>query len=128
MSAKTIQQFMTPNPITIELHQPLSAARKLMREKNIRHLPVVQNGKLAGILSNRDLQFIETLGTLDIETSLVEDAMVFDPLHFAPSATLREVAQSMVNTKAGSAVITDQDRVVGIFTNVDALRALTALA
>jgi acetoin utilization protein AcuB len=128
MSAKTIQQFMTPNPITIELHQPLSAARKLMRERNIRHLPVVQEGRLTGIISNRDLQFVETLGTLDIETSLVEDAMVLEPLRFGPDATLREVAQSMVSAKAGSAVIVEQGRVVGIFTNVDALRALTDLA
>jgi acetoin utilization protein AcuB len=128
MSAKTIQQFMTPNPITIERHQPLSAARKLMQDKNIRHLPVVQNGKLVGLISNRDLQFIETLGTLDIETSLVEDAMLFDPLHFGPDATLREVAQSMVASKAGSAVIIKQESVIGIFTNVDALHALTTLA
>jgi acetoin utilization protein AcuB len=127
MNTKTIQQFMTPDPTTIELHQTLSTARKLMRDKNIRHLPVVQEGKLAGILSNRDLQFIETLGTLDIETALVEDAMIFEPLQFGPEVTLREVAQSMVRTKAGSAVIIDQGRVVGIFTNVDALRALAAL-
>jgi acetoin utilization protein AcuB len=127
MSAKSIQQFMTANPITIELHQPLSAARKLMRDKNIRHLPVVQEGRLAGIISNRDLQFVETLGTLDIETALVEDAMVPDALHFPASASLREVAAAMVQSKAGSAVIVEAERVVGIFTNVDALRALTVL-
>jgi acetoin utilization protein AcuB len=98
-----------------------------MRDKGIRHLPVVQDGKLAGIISNRDLQFIETLGTLDIESSLVEDAMVLDPLRFSPSATLKEVAHSMVSSKAGSAVIVDNEKVVGIFTNVDALRALTTL-
>jgi acetoin utilization protein AcuB len=127
MSAKSIRQFMTANPITIELHQPLSAARKLMRDKNIRHLPVVTSGALAGIISNRDLQFVETLGTLDIETALVEDAMVTEALQFPSSASLREVAAAMVQTKAGSAVIVEGGRVVGIFTNVDALRAIAVL-
>lgn len=123
-----IMNYMTKNPITIELHQPLSTARKLMREKNIRHLPVVEAGRLVGIISNRDLQFIETLGTLDVETALVEDAMVPDPLCFTPDVSLRDVAGAMVKTKAGSAVIVSQDKVVGIFTNVDALRALADLA
>jgi acetoin utilization protein AcuB len=129
MSARTVATYMTQSPLTIDSHQTISAAQRLMNQHAIRHLPVVQDGRLVGVISDRDLQFVETLKTLDPETAFVEDAMSHDPLRFAPTSPLAEVAGAMAESKFGSAVIVDEgERVVGVFTTIDALRALAAIA
>lgn len=127
MSVVTVGDFMTRNPITVESSQPVPEARRIMSDKNIRHLPVVNHGKLVGVLSDRDLQFIATLHTLDLETALVEDAMNHDPASVTPDTPLSAVARQMADAKLGSIIVSEGGRVVGVFTTVDALRALAAV-
>lgn len=130
ISNKTIPrvgQFMTPLPHTIEFDQPLARAHELMRTHQIRHLPVMQNGKLLGLVSIRDLHLIETLRDVDPAEVPVEDAMAEDPYTVSPEEPLDEVAAIMADYKLGSAVVVQDGRVQGIFTTVDALRALLQL-
>jgi acetoin utilization protein AcuB len=128
MSGAKLGDFMTPNPIVIDAGETLSAARRLMSERKIRHLPVVSGGLLVGVLSDRDLQFVETLHTLDFETAHVADAMSHEPAHAAPGDSLAAVAKRMAESKVGSILVVDAGRVVGLFTTIDALRALSQLA
>ena len=51
-----IREIMHPNPITIDVKTKLNDAYKIMQEKGIRHLPVTESGKLAGIVTDRDLR------------------------------------------------------------------------
>jgi acetoin utilization protein AcuB len=85
---------------------------------------VLEGGKLAGILSQRDALLVETLRDVDPATTAVEEAMTTDVYVVAPDTPLEEVAGAMADHKYGCAVVVDEDRVVGIFTTVDALRAL----
>lgn len=129
MSTLPVSKFMTPSPLTVDRHETISATRQLMAKHQIRHLPVVDGGRLVGMISDRDLQFVETLKTLDPESAVVEDAMSPEPLRFVPSTPLGKVAEAMADSKYGSVVIVDeQGLVVGVFTTIDALRALAALA
>jgi acetoin utilization protein AcuB len=57
----TIQKYMTPTPHTIGQEQTLQVAHDVMREHGVRHLPVLEGGKLVGLLSQRDLHLVETL-------------------------------------------------------------------
>ncbi len=127
MSRHTIQRFMTPGPHTISSRQTLAEAHQAMRERGVRHLPVVEDGKLVGVVSQRDLYLLETLRGVDVGRELVEEAMTDDPFVVGPAASLEEVAEAMANRKHGSAVVVDNAAVVGIFTSTDALRALVAL-
>jgi acetoin utilization protein AcuB len=121
----TVERFMTHCPHTIGENQPLSVAHEMMRRYQIRHLPVLRGGNLVGILSLRDLHFIETLSDVDPEKVPVGDAMSTDTYTVVPGAALRRVAAKMADHRYGSAVIMDRERVIGIFTTVDGMRALS---
>ena len=127
MSRHTIQRFMTPTPHTISTRQTLAEAHQAMRERGVRHLPVVEEGKLVGVVSQRDLYLLETLRGVDVSRELVEEAMSDEPFVVAPDTSLEEVAETMANRKHGSALIVESATVVGIFTSTDALRALVTL-
>ena len=99
-------------------------AHKLMRQHNIRHLPVVSGHRLVGAVSQRDLAIMESLADVDPNEVPVEDAMTADVYTASPDAPLRDVASEMVSRKLGSAVIMDGAKVVGMFTTIDALQAL----
>ncbi|MBX7099542.1 MAG: CBS domain-containing protein [Myxococcaceae bacterium] len=114
-------------PFTVGSDQPLAVAHKLMNEHAIRHLPVLDGGQLVGVLTQRDLHLIETLKGVDTREVPVSDAMSPEPYVVGPKATVRKVAAAMAEHKYGCAVVMEKDTVVGVFTTVDALRALNSL-
>ena len=83
---------------------------------------MLHGGKLVGVLSDRDLAAIETLPGSNQLT--VEDAMVPDVFMTSADASLAAVAGDMARLRLGSAIVLKDDHVVGVFTAVDALRAL----
>jgi acetoin utilization protein AcuB len=123
----TLQRYMTTTPHTIGAEQSLTTAQAMMREHGIRHLPVMHGARLVGIISDGDIQIISSLKDSDPNVIRVEDAMTQDVLTFEPGAPLDEVAAAMAERKAGSAVVQQNSRVVGIFTTVDAMLALADL-
>jgi acetoin utilization protein AcuB len=128
MRSLTVGDFMTRAPHTIGSNQPLELAHKLMNEHGIRHLPVLETGKLVGVVSQRDLHFIETLRDVDPRAVRVAEAMAPEVLTVTARTTLRTVALAMVDRKIGSAVVVDgKRRVIGMFTTIDALRALAEM-
>lgn len=122
-----IERYMTTSPHTVGQDQKLSQAHKIMRAHEIRHLPVLEAGKLVGVVSDRDLHLIESLSDVDPERVLVEEAMTPTVYTVAPKAALDEVVREMAQHKYGCAVVLDNGKVVGVFTTVDALRAFAEL-
>lgn len=128
MSQHSIESFMSPTPHTIGVDQPLVKAHAFMREHHVRHLPVLEGGRLVGMLSERDLALIENLDGVDPKQLSVEEAMSSSVFAVAPDASLARVALEMAEHKYGSAVVMRGAKVIGIFTTVDACRALGELA
>jgi acetoin utilization protein AcuB len=126
-SRRTVREYMSPCVHSIGKGQMLSTAHAMMRKWNIRHLPVLDAGRVVGLLSIRDLHLVETLNDVDPTKVPVEDAMSPEPYAIAPNAELRTVAVEMATRKLGSALVVNRDKVIGIFTTVDALRALFEL-
>lgn len=126
-SVPTIQRYMSTSPHAIGAEQSLRAASELMRQHGIRHLPVMRDDRLAGILSERDVALISGLGDVDPDKVLVADAMTSDVITVGPDAPLDEVATLMAERRAGSVVVEQNHRLVGIFTTVDALTAFAEL-
>ncbi|HEY8077589.1 MAG TPA: CBS domain-containing protein [Labilithrix sp.] len=119
-----IKDVMTPQPVTIGRKQTLETAHAMMREHRCRHLPVLEHGDLVGVLSQRDLYFLESLGGIELEKDIVEDAMATDAYSVGPDELLAAVCAHMAEHKLGCAVVLERDRVAGIFTATDALRVL----
>lgn len=120
----TVGRYMTRSPHTIGRDQTLKTASEVMREHGVRHLPVLHGGQLLGILSNRDVFLVESLEGVDEEAVTVEEAMTAEPYIVAEGDDLKSVVTTMAESKFGAAVVMDGRTVVGIFTTIDALRAL----
>lgn len=127
MDKLTVRGYMTPSPHTIGADQPLAVAHELMRAHHIRHLPVLSQGKLIGMVTERDLRLVESLPGVDATKVKVEEAMTPDPYAITPDCSLEWVAIEMAQHKLGSTVVVDHGKVVGVLTTVDALRALSEL-
>lgn len=123
----TIQKYMTTTPHTIGSEQTIAKAASLMSEHRIRHLPVLHGGHLLGVLSDRDVKLIETFRDVDATKTRVEEAMTEQPYTVDPGTPLDEVVRTMAEKKLGSAVVVQNQKVVGIFTTVDACQALSDL-
>jgi acetoin utilization protein AcuB len=118
--------YMTVSPHSVDLEQSLATAARRMRELRTRHLPVVHGEELKGIISQRDVALAQAVG-LDPNELSVEEAMVPEPFTVSPDTPLSEVARAMASHKYGCAVVAEGGQVRGIFTTVDALRALAEL-
>jgi acetoin utilization protein AcuB len=119
-----VRDCMTPAPETVRAGLPIAEAHRMMRARGVRHLPVLEGGKLVGIVSQRDLYLIESLKGVDPEEVAVEEAMSPNVWSIPPETPLAEAAQHMADHKDGCAVVADGDRLLGVFTTTDAMRVL----
>jgi acetoin utilization protein AcuB len=122
-----VSQYMTASPHSIGRDQTLETAHAMMRANGIRHLPVLDGGKLAGVVSLRDLYFVESLAGADPRIVCVEEAMSPDTYAVSPDMAVEQVAADMAAHGYGCAVVIARDEVTGIFTTTDALRAISRL-
>ena len=122
-----VQKFMTTTPHSIGKSQTLARAHDVMRSHKIRHLPVLEGGKLVGIVTERDLHLVETLRDVDPSNVTVEEAMSEHVYAVEPDTSLDVVAETLAEHKYGSAIVMQNGKVVGIFTTNDACRALAEL-
>ena len=122
-----IGDFMTASPHSIGREQTLSTALALMNRYDVRHLPVLDGGRVAGLLSQRDVLFVETLRDVDPSKVAVEEAMSTEVYAVDPQTPLVEVVAEMAEHKYGCVVVVRGTQVAGIFTTVDALRALVTM-
>ncbi len=126
-----IREYMTPSPKTIVPTASLQAARRLMLELEVHHLPVVDaNALLVGLISSRDIAAAESLLGDLADTATVALVMTSGPFSCGPEAHIGAVAREMLAKGAGSAIVVDRDHpctVLGIFTVTDALRLIADL-
>jgi acetoin utilization protein AcuB len=122
----SIDKYMSTVLILVEPTQSIAEAARLMRQHDIRHLPVVKKGKIVGILSRDDVHLIETLEDVDPKRVTVDEAMTEDPYVVEPDEPIHSVAKEMAARKIGSAVVAHGGKLLGIFTTTDALLALAA--
>ncbi len=120
----TVEDYMTAIPHIVQAHEGITTARNLMQRYEVRHLAVYREGKLAGIVSDRDLASAQGFAGPHAATLTVENVMTPDPYTVRLNAPLNHVARTMAEHKYGSAVVVDGTGVIGILTTVDALHAL----
>lgn len=123
-----ISSVMTPCPYTINSSSSIDEALEMMGVRGIRHLPVVENGDLLGVLSERDIAVAKNVCDTSGYCPLVGDICQKEPLVADGDASVGEVAAEMAEEKADVALISDAEgNFLGIFTNTDAYRVLAML-
>lgn len=120
----TASDVMTPDPETLTPEATLSDVWELMRERRIRHVPVIEDGVLVGMLSDRDVLFAAAEGRVDRRGSVVR-VMTSDVLAVEPDTELSEVIAIMLEGQVGAVPVVRAGtrEVVGIVSYVDVLRA-----
>ena len=115
---------MTYLPHSIESKETVRAATQKLGELNIRHLPVTENGKLIGIVSDRDIRMATSFVDSNPELLKVKDICHDDPYQVEPTALLHDVVLEMAEKRYGSALVVQNGHLVGIFTTMDVCKAL----
>lgn len=128
-----IDLVMTRNPTTISSTDSIRVAVNRMQEKKCRRLPVVDNGKLVGIVSDRDLRRA-TNSPLVLRERWYDDfmldhipvraCMTENPMTVTPQTSLVEAAKIIRERKFGGLPVLDGDKLVGIITETDLLNYL----
>ena len=124
-----VAKRMTPNPTTIESTTTIADASELMRKRKFRRLPVVDNGRLVGIVTDRDLRTVApspatTLSIFELNYLLakmqVKDIMHKDVITIPVDATIEEAALIMSTRHIGGLVVVGENGgVVGVITETD---------
>lgn len=121
-----IENFMTKSPRTVSAFQKLVFAEAMMEELKIRHLPVLRDEELIGVLSLRDIRLVQGIDP-DYKQVTVEEACVEDPYLVQKDQDVRAVSKEMLKKKIGSVLVMNKDKLVGIFTSIDALTLISKL-
>ena len=121
----TIKSIMTAFPDSISTEAPINEATAFMREHQIRHLPVTDNGELVGVISDRDIKLVlgPDFAYPDPEKMTVADAMIREPYIVDLDERADTVLDHMARHHLGSAVVTRHDKLAGMFTSSDACKA-----
>lgn len=115
-----VRKIMTVRPETAHPEDSIESARLKMERGGFRSLPVVDNeGRLVGIITSRDLlRYAHAL-----PNTKVDHAMTRDPITITPDASAEECATTLLAHKFGGLPVIEGDRLIGIVTSTDLLRA-----
>ena len=121
-----IKSLMITSPVTVTENASIQKAIELMKEKGFRHLPVVSKGKkLKGFVTLSDLK--QGLIPAMIGDLTLSDLMILDPITVAPDDDLETAARLIYEHKISGMPVVKNDKVVGIITESDILRAFIGM-
>jgi CBS domain-containing protein len=131
-----VRELMQKDVVTVDAAAHLDVAEELMRMDRIRHLPVVSDGRLVGLVSQRDL-FRAALSSAiarspqDEQRWLaripVRQAMTREVLSAHPDADLGHAVEMMLRERVGCLPVVEEGRLVGLLSETDCLRCLAGL-
>lgn len=133
---RLVADIMTPNPVTVTPRNAIRTAVNLMREGGFRRLPVVDRGRLVGIITDRDLRraanspFVVREQWYDnfiLDHIEVGSCMTPNPITIEPGKSIVEAAHVMRNHKIGGLPVVSDGQLVGIVTDTDLLDFLIKL-
>lgn len=132
----TVRQIMMGSPVTLRPNDSLQLASDLISLGRLRHIPVVDNGKLLGVVSERDLMGRAADRILNLENRnkvallkslTIKEIMQRRLVTVEPDTSIREAAHLMAERKIGCLPILDNGDLVGLVTTTDILRYLEGL-
>ncbi len=133
MAKNKVRDWMTPNPVTVEPKTTLPEAHKIMKDQHFRRLPVVDHGRLIGIVTLGDVReagpsSATSLSIFELNYLLaqltVDKIMTRNVISVAPEAAIREAADLMLQRDVGALPVVEGDQLVGIITESDIFRLI----
>lgn len=131
-----ISQIMTENVVTLQTTDDLVRAEELFKKNRIRHIPVVLEGKVIGMLSYSDLMRISFADAItdngeDIDSMVynmftIDQVMAKDVVSVSSDATVKEVASFLAKKEFHALPVVDGETLVGIVTTTDIINYLLA--
>lgn len=127
----TVRNFMTTQPQVLGRNETLDLADDVMTMGRIRHIPIVENGELVGVISQRDMFRSAAVAALGfagetqkalIKTIRVKEIMTEKVVTIRPDASVKEAARLMFEQKIGCLPVVEEKRLIGIITETDILR------
>jgi CBS domain-containing protein len=119
----SVADFMTRDLVTIDEGDDLALAESLLKLSGIRHLPVLRQGRLVGLLTHRDLCRSGHAGRSSARRAAVRDSMTAGPVTVTPGTSLAAAARTMLERKLGCLPVCDEGALlVGIVTEADFVR------
>jgi acetoin utilization protein AcuB len=132
-----VENWMNPNVITVDADDSMLDATKLLKEHNIRHLPVLEKGKLVGVITDRDLKraapsdatALEAHELLYLVANIkVREIMTRNPITVPYNFTIEEAAELLLQAKISGMPVVDKDGdVIGTITQTDLFKVLISL-
>jgi CBS domain-containing protein len=126
MGNTKVRDSMTANPLAIEADQPVVKAAELMAKENVGSLPVVENGELAGIVTDRDLVIQVVARGLDSKSVKVADVYTAKPLVASPDEPLDQALQRMAEEQVRRLPVVSDGELVGMLAQADVARSADA--
>jgi acetoin utilization protein AcuB len=128
-----VRDWMTGNLVTLSPEASVAEALTLCRKRRIRHIPILEEGRLVGIVSDRDLRDASpALGDPERARTLQEirvaDVMTREVITVDPQDSIENAAQQMYELKIESLPVVAEEELLGIVTSSDVMRALVMLA
>ncbi|MBV8135473.1 MAG: universal stress protein [Deltaproteobacteria bacterium] len=114
-----VARWMSTSPVTVAPGEKVSSAILRMQQGNFRSAPVVENGRLVGLIADRDIR--GQMGRVD--TTEVRVAMSENPPTVAPTTPLHDAARALSEQKVDALPVLENGKLVGVITNSDILRA-----
>jgi acetoin utilization protein AcuB len=132
-----VREIMTAKPITVDPEMPMLQARQRMAEERIRHLVVVEDARVVGIVTDRDIRLnlpspATSLSVWELNYLLpqltVGGVMSKTVIVVEPDRPVAEAARIMIDHKIGALPVVVEGRLVGIVTESDFVRAMAGSA
>jgi CBS domain-containing membrane protein len=134
--AKTVRDIMATEVTTLGRNDSLQLAKDIMTLGRVRHFPVIDDGKVVGVVSQRDL-YKASLGSVMkygekaqrafLEGIVVKEIMSDPPITIAPQASVQEAARLMMEKKIGCLPVLEGAQLVGIVTETDMLKLVAEM-
>src|SRR5688500_241409 len=123
MHTARVRDYMTPAPRTVAHNQTLEDAGNYMRKLHVRQLPVVKGNVLMGVITDQDINLIFRCRDLAALTTPVSQALTPNPYLTSSAACLEDISLDMAGGDYGCVLVLEDQKLVGIFTAHDILRA-----
>ncbi len=132
-----VQEIMAEDIVTIDRNDDLRLVDDIMAERHIRHIPVLEDGQLVGLVTQRDLfkaRMSSTVGYGEkaqrsfLHAVRVKEIMVYPVMTVSPETSVNEAAELMIREGIGCLPVVQEGRLTGMVTKTDLLQHLRTLS
>jgi CBS domain-containing protein len=117
-----VKELMTPNPTVVKPEDTVAQAATLMKQEDCGALPVMTNGKLGGMITDRDIVIRAIAAGKDPKATKVSEVMTADPVTISPDASDDEAEKLMAKSQVRRLPVVENGKLVGILVTAQLAR------